>query len=277
MSKQLLPGTGKAAAAESERGEAPAAVRRDGNHEGRLFSRPEPAAKVTETREGRRERHRRETFERLVEAAREILFSRELDQVTVHDITEAADVGKGTFFNYFRSKEHMVSRLLVSRQKTWEAAIERVRSGQQSALEALVELARSYLLPERGGWLTYENNLMAALASVEVRAVLSDQVQSQIEVRTTLMAVGQEQGTIRRDLTARQLANFAHTFFAGFTVMLWIDRTPPTPELVDETMSWLVKVLQPEASSSRTRTVPARRAAKGVAKRRLSRPRPKSR
>jgi AcrR family transcriptional regulator len=241
------------AAAESAGREVRAVVKHPGHQQDPLFSQSDAAVKGAETREGRRERHRRETFERLVEAAREILFSRELDQVTVHDITEAADVGKGTFFNYFRSKEHMVSRLLVSRQKTWEAAIERVRCGQQTALEALVALARSYLLPERGGWLTYENNLMAALASVEVRAVLSDQVQLQIELRTTLMALGQEQGTIRRDLTARQLATFAHTFFAGFTVMLWIDRTPPTPELVDETMSWLVKVLQPGASAPRVK------------------------
>ena len=253
MSKPHVPGTAKAVSAEAEGRAARAVVKRQGHLPDPLFLQSDSAAKGAETREGRRERHRRETFERLVEAAREILFSRELDQVTVHDITEAADVGKGTFFNYFRSKEHMVSRLLVSRHKTWEAAIERVRCGQQPALEALVELARSYLLPERGGWLTYENNLMAALASVEVRAVLSDQVQSQIELRTTLMALGQEQGTIRRDLTPRQLAKFAHTFFAGFTVMLWIDRTPPTPELVDETMSWLVKVLQPEASALRVK------------------------
>src|SRR6266852_8912713 len=53
-----------------------------------LFANPESAPKGAETREGRRERHRRETFERLVAASREILFSRELDQVTVQDITE---------------------------------------------------------------------------------------------------------------------------------------------------------------------------------------------
>jgi AcrR family transcriptional regulator len=28
--------------------------------------------------------------------------------VTVEDITEAADVGKGTFFNYFESKDHVL-------------------------------------------------------------------------------------------------------------------------------------------------------------------------
>ena len=45
--------------------------------------------------EGRRERRRRETFERMVRAAREILFNRDFDDVRVTDITDAADVGKG--------------------------------------------------------------------------------------------------------------------------------------------------------------------------------------
>ncbi len=118
MSKHHPPGMAKAVTLEGTQ-QGPRAVDRNSAREREfpLCSHPESAPKGADTREGRRERHRRETFERLVAASREILFSRELDQVTVQDITEAADVGKGTFFNYFRSKEHVVSRLLVARQK----------------------------------------------------------------------------------------------------------------------------------------------------------------
>jgi len=157
--------------------------------------------------------------------------------------------------------------LLVARQKNWEAAIERVRSGQQTTSQALVELARGYLLPESGAWLTYENNLMHAISSVDVRAVLSEQVYAIVEAYETLMILGQEQGTIRRDLSPRQLATFAHTFFAGFTVMLWIHGTPPTLTLVDETMSWLVKVLEPDVQTGPRRAPAHRRAAKAVTRR----------
>ncbi len=57
---------------------------------------------------GRRERRRVETRERLYEAAMTLLSERDFEAVTIEMITEAADVGKGTFFNHFANKEAIV-------------------------------------------------------------------------------------------------------------------------------------------------------------------------
>jgi AcrR family transcriptional regulator len=64
--------------------------------------------KVTEVVEGRRERKRRETRERIAEAAKKLFFERGFEQTTIEDITEAADVSKRTFFSYFPSKEDLI-------------------------------------------------------------------------------------------------------------------------------------------------------------------------
>src|SRR5712692_9076265 len=64
-----------------------------------------PAAK----RPGRRARHAAETRERLFRCALGLFAQRGFSDTTVEDITEAADVGKGTFFNYFPSKEHILA------------------------------------------------------------------------------------------------------------------------------------------------------------------------
>jgi AcrR family transcriptional regulator len=37
-----------------------------------------------------------------------LIAERGFPNVTVEDITEAADVGKGTFFNYFATKDHVL-------------------------------------------------------------------------------------------------------------------------------------------------------------------------
>ena len=58
---------------------------------------------------GRRERHRTEIRERLFRSALRLFAERGFLETTVEDITEAADVGKGTFFNYFRTKEHVLA------------------------------------------------------------------------------------------------------------------------------------------------------------------------
>jgi len=58
---------------------------------------------------GRRERKAAETRVKLFRSALQLFAERGFQNVTVEDITEAADVGKGTFFNYFKSKDHVLS------------------------------------------------------------------------------------------------------------------------------------------------------------------------
>src|SRR5271157_4056974 len=64
--------------------------------------------RIPPPRPGRRERRSTETRERLYRAALRLFAERGFQETTVEDITEAADVGKGTFFNYFATKEHVL-------------------------------------------------------------------------------------------------------------------------------------------------------------------------
>ena len=60
---------------------------------------------AVETCESRRERKKQETRLRLLRSAWQLFREKGFDNTTVEDITEAADVGKGTFFNYFATKD----------------------------------------------------------------------------------------------------------------------------------------------------------------------------
>jgi AcrR family transcriptional regulator len=63
-----------------------------------------PATKTIE-REPRGARRKRETRSRLLEAALELMAERGMEGVAINEITEAADVGFGSFYNHFESKE----------------------------------------------------------------------------------------------------------------------------------------------------------------------------
>src|ERR1700689_133913 len=78
---------------------------------------------------GRRERHRTEIRERLFRSALRLFAERGFMETTVEDITEAADVGKGTFFNYFRTKEHVLATFGAERLASFERALERAKKG----------------------------------------------------------------------------------------------------------------------------------------------------
>jgi AcrR family transcriptional regulator len=58
---------------------------------------------------GRRERKAAEMRERIFQAAIQLIAEHGLAQVTIEQITERADVGKGTFFNYFPGKEAVLT------------------------------------------------------------------------------------------------------------------------------------------------------------------------
>ena len=61
----------------------------------------------------RRERKKQETRQGLLEAALALFRERGYDETTIEEITDRADVAKGTFFNYFPSKEALLSELTV--------------------------------------------------------------------------------------------------------------------------------------------------------------------
>jgi len=66
--------------------------------------------RLTQTN-GRRARRRRETHSRIFDAALRLFAERGYANTPVEEITEAADVAKGTFFNYFPTKEAILEAL----------------------------------------------------------------------------------------------------------------------------------------------------------------------
>ncbi len=63
------------------------------------------AGESAETRNARRRRRNREA---LIQAAYDVVSRKGIDATTVQDITERADVGLGTAYNYFSSKDDLI-------------------------------------------------------------------------------------------------------------------------------------------------------------------------
>jgi AcrR family transcriptional regulator len=61
----------------------------------------------------RHERRKLRTRRKLLEAARRVIGQRGYDDTSVLDITEAADVSKGTFYLHFKDKEDLTRTLIM--------------------------------------------------------------------------------------------------------------------------------------------------------------------
>src|SRR5215469_945992 len=102
--------------------------------------RPARKSPSQRTSSERRQRRSTETRERLFRAALGLFARKGFAQTTVEDITNAADVGKGTFFNYFPSKEHVLIAFSDMQIGKLQDAVAGMRQSAQPMQEFLAGL-----------------------------------------------------------------------------------------------------------------------------------------
>ena len=99
------------------------------------------AAQPCEKPLDRRGRRRAETRDRIIRAALGLFSERGVATTTVEDITNEADVGKGTFFNYFPSKEHILAHLCQLQMGKIRELVSRSIRSRESMDRVLQKLA----------------------------------------------------------------------------------------------------------------------------------------
>lgn len=182
---------------------------------------------VPAPRPGRRQRRRSEVHDRLMAAAMRLFGERGFAATTVEDITDAADVAKGTFFNYFPTKEHVLAAFAQIQRGKYEAALEAARSGRPTR-EVLAELYRD-LPPQDPTPLLIRSVLTAFLSSQPVCALLAENLVSARRVLAQILARGQRRREVRRDRTPLEMARrFQESLFG--TALVWAFQ--PTGDLL---------------------------------------------
>jgi AcrR family transcriptional regulator len=166
----------------------------------------------------RRERRRIETRERIYRAALRIFAQRGYLDTTVEDITEAADVGKGTFFNYFPTKEHVLATYGDERLAAIERALKKARAPHQSVRPVLKELATDLAGQSSESPDLLRSIFAAHLSCAPVREELQSRLQRGRRLLSEILAIGQERGEIRRDYSPADLARLTQLTLMGITI-----------------------------------------------------------
>ena len=190
----------------------------------------------------RRERKKQDTRQRLLETALRLFREQGYDATTVEQIAEAADVAKGTFFNYFETKEAILPALAEWRMQQ----IEKVLSPEYGAPASPVARIKLALC------LVAEDPLVDPLLAQRLFAAVMLQRQHQPQedthphrALTQLLAdqvhQAQSAGEIRADLDSAYLGSVIRTLFFHQLIMWHCGYHPaPLPDLLDRMVNLLL-------------------------------------
>lgn len=183
---------------------------------------------------GRRQRKAAETRLALFRAATKLFIQRGFNNVTVEDITEAADVGKGTFFNYFPTKEHVLG-VIAEIQLAKIAEAIRSSDTDEISVRAMLRQLALHLAEEPGRSPELARTIISSfLVSDVVRDSLRTQMKGGRRSLASLVARGQEQGEIARHLQKDAVTLQFQQMVMG-TILLWLlNGTPSLTRSIEE-------------------------------------------
>ena len=167
----------------------------------------------------------------------QLFAERGLTDVTIEQITEAADVGKGTFFNYFECKEHILGVLVEVQFSKLQEALAHAAAGKLTAYELLHDLMQR-LAEEPGRSPEMARTVISSfLGSEGVRDMISEVMVKGRDVVAQIVAFGQRRGEIAPDLNTHQTAALLQRLTMG-TILFWsLKGGKPLANLIEESFA----------------------------------------
>jgi len=181
-------------------------------------------AKTVHENLGRRHRRKQETRRQIFQAAMNLFARKGIFGTTVEEITQAADVGKGTFFNYFPSKEAILSALAERQLEIIDRAVEKAGSAvtvRPILQEMVIELSSG---PGRSP-IMLRSLFATVLSNQMLLELFSGALQTGRGKVASIIERGQQIGEIRRDIPPIDIARCLQQTAFG-TSFIWAASQP---------------------------------------------------
>ena len=180
---------------------------------------------LLEEKMGRRERKKLQSRRTILEAAISEFSKKGYKDTSVADIMSTADLGIGTFYNYFNSKEDLLFALLGRLSEMIRMALAEARAAERTSLELLELGARvtakfldenRFVMPlflsgsHHGGHPGGEGAPPHPHAARPASSRMTPQIK---QVFTEIIREGQEAGEIRDDVPVDLIAEMFHSLY----------------------------------------------------------------
>jgi AcrR family transcriptional regulator len=189
----------------------------------------------------RRERKKAAVRAHILATAIQLFSQHGLDSVTVDQIADAADIGKGTIYNYFSTKEDIVVAFMVHFEKRVQAKVRRLVTSKGSLESILTGFIRFQFQMKK----PYHQFVRVFLGQMFLRTeqFIPYMVEMQKTIDPPLDALFQglqKRGLIRRDVSIPDLILIFKTVHLGLTA-LWAVEGPPF-QFTEKTLKQEIKL-----------------------------------
>lgn len=169
---------------------------------------------------GRRERNKRQTRGRLLDAASELFAAQGVVGTTVEDIADLAEVSRATFFNYFPSKDELLAALHARHMDLMAGVIDGLLSQDLTTAERIIGLFADFVhaTEELPGYLrAVTGELERHLVSPEISNERTERFHDEL---MRILEPGIERGDVRTDYPPRFLAQMIAAVYVS-TIRYW--------------------------------------------------------
>jgi TetR/AcrR family transcriptional regulator, cholesterol catabolism regulator len=167
----------------------------------------------------RRERQRADRRRRLFEAALGLFVEKGFDSVTVDEIAAAADLAKGTFFNYFPTKLHVLAVYHAQLAGEISALGHSVRG--PSAREMFKQLFHGAARIVRREGALVDVLVKQVFTHPQLMALDQDLAPDMLQLYCRFVRAGVESGELRADLNSELVATVIGDIWTG-TIVEWV-------------------------------------------------------
>lgn len=175
----------------------------------------------------RRERKKAVVRAAIIQRGIELFAAHGIEMVTVDQIAAAADVGKGTIYNYFATKEDIVVAFVVELERKVQAKLARFSSNEAPLENALSEFVRAQFALKRRYHRFVRMFFAQMFYSTEQFMPYMAEIQRAIDPPLeALFGTLQKRGNIRADVSLPDLIQAFKTIQLGL-MALWAIEGPP--------------------------------------------------
>ncbi len=200
----------------------------------------------------RRDREKEERKRQILDAARDLLFAEGLQSTSVNKIAKNAELGVGTIYSYFRSKEEIFAALQQEGIDLLHEKAKNAISRENSGPDRLRAIAGSYLdfSAENRDYFDIINYFLSSpgtLLGDELKEIIDQQGNQIISLMVSTIEKGIADGEFR-NVNGRK---FAMMFWAALHGLIMFSKLKTTilkgedyPELVSYSVDYLIESLR---------------------------------